>query len=226
MKKTLALAFVLGAVAACSSDPSDDADQDVNANPPGTDTSSPQLTNGKTAPSASGCMLGATQKCCATGTQTQTCVKLGTGELAATGWGPCDACTSPPPEPAPPTCPDGGVPASDGSCPRKMNLNVDGDCVCAPACPADAPYIVGCKIDFQGSNANGCVAPAKNGRIYFQEGVKCDEGHLSGYVLCSSSPGAALDQTNCPINKSDPHFGSKPSNCPSIESGTPDSCYF
>ncbi len=186
----------------------------------------------------------------------QTCVRLaGSGEFTATGWGPCEgygtgeACEAPAP---PAACKDGdkracmtacgtgnetcaaGVfagcdaqkPASNGSCPRKVNLNVDGDCVCAPACPADTPYIVGCKIDFQGSNTNGCVAPAQNGRIYFQEGVKCDSGHLSGYVLCSSVQGGPLDQNNCPINKSDPHFGSKPSKCPTIESGTPDSCYF
>ena len=70
----------------------------------------------------------------------------------------------------------------------------------ASACPADVPFIVGLKIDFQGSSSNGCVAPAKNGRIYFQEGVKCDSGHLGGFVLCSSVAGGPLDQKNCPIN--------------------------
>jgi hypothetical protein len=144
----------------------------------------------------------------------------GSGELGATtGWGPCEASESCSQAPAP-------TPAPAPDAPRKVNLNVDGDCICAPACPADVPFIVGCKIDFQGSNTNGCVAPAKNGRIYFQEGVKCDAGHLTGYVLCSSVAGGALDQNNCPINKSNPHFGSKPSECPDIESGTPDSCFF
>ena len=228
MKNTLALAFVLVAVAACSSEEADDAvfaEQETSANGTGADT--PPLTNGKAAPQQeTACTVGATKKCfvgdatnagmgdCTFGTQT--CVNLpGSGEFTATGWGPCegygtgDAC-NPPASPAP----------------RKVNLNVDGDCVCAPACPADVPFIVGCKIDFQGSNTNGCVAPAKDGRIYFQEGVKCDSGHLTGYVLCSSVAGGALDQNNCPINKSDPHFGSKPSTCPKIESGTPDGCYF
>jgi hypothetical protein len=63
-------------------------------------------------------------------------------------------------------------------------------------------------------------------QLYFQEGVACNAGYLTGTVTCSSVPGPPLDATNCPINKPSPHWGSKPSDCPAINSGSPSSCYF
>ncbi|MBI3201270.1 MAG: hypothetical protein HYZ29_06965 [Myxococcales bacterium] len=149
---------------------------------------------------------------CVTGAQKACSTKCGSGaqKCVAGKWGECDA----------------QQPSATGSCTQKVNIDVDGDCVCAPPCPASAPYLVGCKIDFQGGNPNGCVAPAKGGQLYFQEGVKCDAGHLKGYIMCSDVPGPPLGPGNCPINKSDPHWGSKPSQCPDITSGKPASCYF
>ncbi|MBI4700800.1 MAG: hypothetical protein HY744_06490 [Deltaproteobacteria bacterium] len=121
---------------------------------------------------------------------------------------------------------DGPQPDQNGNCTLTLNLNVDGDCVCAPACPPQAPFPIGCKIDFQGGNPNGCVAWAGSGKLYFQEGVKCNAGHLTGYVICSSVAGPPLNAANCPINKPSPHYGTKPSDCPEIDDGDPDSCYF
>lgn len=144
---------------------------------------------------------------------TQACsTKCGDGQQSCQGgkWSECDA----------------PKPNANGSCNQKVNINVDGDCVCAPACPANVPFVVGCQIDFQGGNANGCVATAKNGQVYFQEGVNCDAGHLTGFIICSDQPGAPLDENNCPINKSSPHYGQKPSDCPDISKGSPDGCYY
>ncbi|MBI5534460.1 MAG: hypothetical protein HY898_17175 [Deltaproteobacteria bacterium] len=149
------------------------------------------------------CQDGDKQDCstvCGNGSQTCTAGK----------WGECDALQ----------------PDANGNCFVQLNINVDGDCVCAPACPANAPFPVGCQIDFQGGNSNGCVALAGNGQLYFQEGVKCDAGHLTGFVICSSVPGDPLNAQNCPINKSNPHYGQKPSDCPDIEGGDPQSCYY
>jgi hypothetical protein len=148
------------------------------------------------------CQAGDTQDC-------STACGQGKQSCAGGKWTDCDALQ----------------PDANGNCFVQMNINVDGDCVCAPACPSNAPYPVGCQIDFQGGNSNGCVALAGNGALYFQEGVKCDAGHLTGFVICSSLPGDPLNATNCPINKSDPHYGKKPSDCPEITGGDPQSCY-
>jgi hypothetical protein len=115
----------------------------------------------------------------------------------------------------------------DNGCPKvvEVTLNVSGDCTCAPACPKEAPYVVGCKVDFDGGNSNGCVAPAGNS-IYFQEGVSCGAGHVSGKLICSSEKGGPLNASNCPINKSVPKWASKPSGCAKITSGSPGSCFF
>jgi hypothetical protein len=153
------------------------------------------------------------QGCACTDGEKKPCsTKCGDGQQVCAGgaWGDCDA----------------PQPDANGSCNQKVNINVDGDCVCAPPCPANVPFVVGCQIDFQGGNSNGCVATAKNGQVYFQEGVKCDAGHLTGFIICSDTPGKGLDASNCPINKSDPHYGAKPSDCPDIEGGDPDDCYY
>jgi hypothetical protein len=149
------------------------------------------------------CVEGTTQACStACGSGSQTCANL--------TWTECDA-------------PKPGV---DGSCVVVVDINVNGDCVCAPACPPEAPYPVGCNVTFSGGNSKGCVAPAQNGAIYFQEGVMCDSGNLFGTVTCSSTPGTGLNASNCPINKGNPHYGAKPSDCPGIESGAPAACYY
>lgn len=149
------------------------------------------------------CVEGTTQPCSsACGEGTQTCVNL--------TWTECDA-----PKPGP-----------TGACTVVVDINVNGDCVCAPACPPEAPYPVGCNVIFSGGNSKGCIAAAQNGAIYFQEGVMCDAGQLSGSVTCSSIPGPGLNATNCPINKGNPYYGAKPSDCPGIESGAPAACYY
>lgn len=198
------------------------------------------------------CTPGATQPCylgnlaqagigqCTWGTQT--CA--GSGEFAT--WGECTGSGAPDAdgtgcgaastpadgeEKGDDTPSNGGagqkLPPGENPGELKMNIDVKGDCVCAPACPPQAPFVIGCSVTFEGSNSNGCVATAKDGKTYFQEGVKCDEGHLSGFIACSDKPGPGLNAQNCPINKSDPHYASKPSNCPDItNNSTPDKCYF
>jgi hypothetical protein len=149
------------------------------------------------------CVDGMTQACStACGAGTQTCVNK--------TWTECDA-----PEPSP-----------TGTCTVVVDINVNGDCVCAPACPAEAPYPVGCNVTFSGGNSKGCVATAQNGAIYFQEGVMCDSGNLFGTVTCSNVPGIGLNASNCPINKPNAYYGAKPSDCPGIDSGSPAACYY
>jgi hypothetical protein len=156
-----------------------------------------------TADNDCGCTEGSTQACSsACGTGNQSCVN---GQ-----WGPCDALQ----------------PDPNGNCYVTLDITVDGDCVCAPACPPNAPFPVACNINFDGGNENGCVALAGSGQLYFQEGVKCNAGHLSGTVTCSSIPGDPLNAANCPINKPDPHWGQQPSDCPDITGGTPANCYY
>ncbi|MBI5535370.1 MAG: hypothetical protein HY898_21760 [Deltaproteobacteria bacterium] len=124
---------------------------------------------------------------------------------------------------------DGPQPNQNGNCAVVItqNLSVNGDCVCAPPCPAETPYVIGCNILMDGGNANGCVALAGPGRLYFQEGVHCFDGYVSGTVTCSSEPGEPLSAANCPINKPNPIYAQQPSGCPEIATGQPDwSCYF
>jgi len=115
----------------------------------------------------------------------------------------------------------------DNGCKKDIvvDLSVNGDCVCSPPCPPEAPFPVGCQINFDGGNPNGCVAKA-GAKIYFQEGVKCDAGKLSGKLFCSSEPGPGLNAQNCPINKPQKTYGNKPSDCAQITGGKPASCYF
>lgn len=212
MRKILSLIAV--AVVACGTTPPADAVFESGVTKDG------GASTGSLGPSGSketSCTLGATQVCPG---GTQTCI----ASNEFTTWSACvveDAeAPSPPEDPAP-------LPPGENPGELKMNINVDGDCVCAPACPPQAPFVIGCNITFEGSNSNGCVATAKDGKTYFQEGVKCDEGHLSGFIACGSKPGPGLNAENCPINKSDPHYASKPSDCPDITNNSkPDKCYF
>lgn len=163
---------------------------------------------------ACGCCSGDTRACgvqigvCTTGQQT--CV--------AGQWGPCSVNN-----PGDEICNnqldddcDGQV---DEGCVLDVTVNIDGDCVTA-SCPPQAPFAIGCQINFQGGDSRGCVANDGGAVVYFQEGDACGAGHLSGSLRCSSqdpspgTPGTNLDATNCPINKSQKIYASNQSGCP------------
>lgn len=103
------------------------------------------------------------------------------------------------------TC-SGGVWSSCEQVVIEHAVDLDGDCVWAE-CPAEAPYPVGCDIDFVGGDSRGCVAYAPGEtKVYFKEGNVCSAGHLTGKLLCSTCPGGPLNAANCPINKADPRY--------------------
>lgn len=157
---------------------------------------------------------------CSTGLQR--CV--GGGEFGA--WGPCEGAVLPTTEVCGDaidqdcdgsdlacvgTGDDAGVPFDGGgpegtdaggsSGPLTVPINLYGDCVTA-RCPPEAPYPVGCSVFFSPGDDRGCVASAPTDSVvYFQAGDQCNVGFVSGHLLCSTVPGAPLDDTNCPINK-------------------------
>lgn len=190
---------------------------------------SPEVCDGKTDENCNGavdencgCCPGTTEAC---GSSVGAC-KPGKRTCQPNGtFGPCEGEVKPLPQE---TC-DNKVDDNcngivDEGCTIEVTININGDCVCSAPCPPQAPYPVGCKIDFQGGDPNGCVALAKN-QVYFQEGDACGAGNVSGTLKCSSQKGAGLNATNCPINKSKPKYGAKPSDCVAT-SGTPGSCYY
>jgi hypothetical protein len=95
-----------------------------------------------------------------------------------------------------------------------VDLNINGDCVTA-SCPPEAPYPVGCNVTFQGGDGRGCIANAPGSSVvYFQEGDVCSAGHVSGTLSCSSEPGGGLNESNCPMNKSEKYYPTSKSGCP------------
>jgi len=108
----------------------------------------------------------------------------------------------------------------DEGCDLNVAVNIDGDCIYI-SCPPQAPYPIGCMINMQGGDSRGCVASTPTGNtVYFKEGDKCpifgfgDAGHIDGTLLCSSQPGAPLNDMNCPINKTDKFYPPDASGCP------------
>jgi len=132
-------------------------------------------------------------------------------------WGPCAGEVLPKPE----ACNNGvdeDCNGKDTLCPGTLTvpLNISGDCVTA-SCPPNAPYPVGCLINFDGGDHRGCVASSPNSSVvYFQEGDNCKAGHLSGTLFCSSTPGAPLNMVSCPINKMLPFYPSSAGGCPPV----------
>lgn len=169
-----------------------------------------------------GCCPGATAAC---GTSVGVC-KPGVAICQPNGvLGACEGAVEPSPKEI---CGNGLDDDCNGlvdeGCTINVEININGDCVCSAPCPPQAPYPVGCQVDFIGGDDRGCVAVAKS-QVYFQEGDACGAGKLTGKLLCSSEQGPGLNATNCPINKPKPTYGKKPSDCVK-PSGTPDSCYF
>ncbi|MCC7541137.1 MAG: hypothetical protein IT379_33270 [Deltaproteobacteria bacterium] len=105
---------------------------------------------------------------------------------------------------------------ADDGCPTvvMVPVDLDGDCLTA-RCPPEAPYPVGCEITMHGDDPRGCVASSPtNPVVYFQEGDACGAGRVTGTLLCSSEPGAALNEGSCRINKSTRYYPTTRGGCP------------
>jgi hypothetical protein len=116
---------------------------------------------------------------------------------------------NPDPEPDPNTDPEPSE--------IEVPLFIVGDCVTA-ACPAEAPYPVGCNVIFSQGDDRGCVAsqPAQS-LVYFQAGDKCDQGLILGTLFCSDTAGPALSLATCPINKPVPMHVAAANMCPETD---------
>jgi hypothetical protein len=148
------------------------------------------------------CRAG-TQRCNTGGTAWDGCTGAVGPSQEVCGNGLDDDCDGTPDDGCPPvrTC--------------TVTVNLNGDCVTA-RCPAECPYPVGCNITMEGGDPRGCVASMPgNPVVYFQEGDVCGAGRVTGSLRCSSVPGAALNATNCPINKPTRYYPPARSGCPS-----------
>lgn len=96
----------------------------------------------------------------------------------------------------------------------EVDLFIIGDCVTA-RCPANAPYPVGCNVFFTPGDDRGCIASQPDdSTVYFQAGDQCDQGLVTGTLLCSAAEGDPLDAGNCPINKPVPIYAGDRAGCP------------
>ncbi|MBW2525069.1 MAG: hypothetical protein JRI23_12880 [Deltaproteobacteria bacterium] len=111
------------------------------------------------------------------------------------------------------TCEDGTWSSCEGEL-VEVDIDAGGDCAWI-YCPPEAPYPVGCQLDFVGNSPSGCVAyePGSTG-VYLQEGKACDAGEVTGTLSCSACPGDGPDAANCPVNKPDPSYVEEYQDCP------------
>jgi hypothetical protein len=156
------------------------------------------------------CCTGDTQPC---GIDVGAC-KPGVRTCVAGVWGVCEGAT----EPVEEICDDGidnncnGL--VDEGCDINLEIVINGDCAWA-SCPPQAPYVVGCKLDFQGATPRGCVSYAPGSSLIFlKEGDYCDQGKVVGTLSCSNRLGIALNATSCPINKTETFYVTDPAQCP------------
>lgn len=126
-----------------------------------------------------------------------------------------------PAEPMPEPDPDPGTDPDPNTDPKPSKVEVPlfivGDCVTA-ACPAQAPFPVGCNVIFSPGDDRGCVAsrPTESA-VYFQAGDKCNEGLILGTLFCSDTAGPALSLATCPINKPVPMHVPTANMCPETD---------
>lgn len=122
-----------------------------------------------------------------------------------------DSFAPPPPQPPAPQPPPPPPP------PLKVPLFFIGDCVTA-SCPASHPFPVGCQVIFSPGDSRGCVANAPGSSlVYFQAGDECDKGLVTGFLLCDTKPGAALNLLNCPmIGKTKLYYPTSKAGCPPV----------
>ena len=94
------------------------------------------------------------------------------------------------------------------------DINIDGDCVLAE-CPPEAPYPIGCQIEFHGEDSRGCVAytPGES-TLFLKEGNDCGVGSVTGTLICSTLSGGPLNAQSCPINKANPSYPLTREECP------------
>ena len=62
----------------------------------------------------------------------------------------------------------------------------------------------------------GCVASTPtSSTVFFKAGNQCYAGFVTGFLLCSKTPGTGLNFLNCPmIGKTKQLYVSSPSSCP------------
>jgi hypothetical protein len=76
---------------------------------------------------------------------------------------------------------------------------------------------VSCEVFFSPGDDRGCVASTPlDPVVYFQAGDECNAGFISGTLSCSSTPGPALTQASCPINKPIQFHPPDPGGCPEV----------
>lgn len=125
-----------------------------------------------------------------------------------------DVCVPNQPDPESDPVPDPDPNSDPEPSEIEVPLFIVGDCVTA-ACPAEAPYPVGCNVIFSPGDDRGCVASQPDTSVvYFQAGDKCDQGLILGTLFCSVSAGPALSLATCPINKPVPMHVAAASMCP------------
>ena len=97
------------------------------------------------------------------------------------------------------------------------DIDINDDCVTV-SCPAAAPHPIACNFDFRGRDPRGCVAhtPGQSD-VYLQEGNDCGAGRVVGQLICSNIQGMELDESNCPINKTEAFYPNRSRGCPSTD---------
>jgi hypothetical protein len=168
------------------------------------------------------CTAGATRSCYP-GPSTEVNVgvcRAGTQRCNAggTAWGACAGAVGPSSEVCGNMLDDDCDGRPDDGCPTmrvcNVTVNLSGDCL-TTRCPADCPYPIGCMITMSGDDPRGCVASrSDNPVVYFQEGDACGAGRVTGTLRCSNIRGAALNATNCVINKPTRYYPADRSGCP------------
>jgi hypothetical protein len=156
------------------------------------------------------CIDGSSRNC---GSTVGAC-RAGTQTCVGGQWGACTGGVRPVAEICGNGIDDNCNGQVDEGCVVNVDVNVTKDCDTI-ACPAYAPYPVGCNLTFSGGDSRGCVAnQANQSTVFLKEGNDCGAGRVTGRLLCSNTPGGGLNASNCPINKKTPIYVQTSDRCP------------